>query len=104
MRVRVSPWAPRNGTAGHLLSVRPFRFSGPDARKLPRRGLLHRQGHPPRASTLPGEFYADPGVFEALRSKVLARSWQLAGSASQLPGEGSVCPAQHLDEPLVLTR
>jgi choline monooxygenase len=61
-----------------------------------------------RARTLPASFYRDPAVFERLREKVLALSWQLVDGAEQVSGAGSVLPFTFLagcvDEPLLLAR
>ena len=61
-----------------------------------------------RARTLPASFYRDPAIFERLREKVFARSWQLADGAEQVSGAGSVLPFTFLagcvDEPLLLAR
>jgi len=60
-----------------------------------------------RAATLPGEFYRDVEVYEALRERVFARSWQWVGHESDLAAE-SAKPigllTGCLDVPLVLTR
>src|SRR5215831_4426825 len=59
-----------------------------------------------RARTLPAYFYRDPAVFERLREKVFARSWQLVDGAGQV--SANVLPFTFLegcvDEPLLLTR
>src|SRR3954470_7466758 len=61
-----------------------------------------------RASTPPGSTYHDPAVYAAQREKIFARSWQLAGDASQVKTPGRVAPFTLLpgclDEPLVWTR
>ena len=60
-----------------------------------------------RAATLPGEFYRDDQVFEALRERVFARSWQWIGHESDLAAESAmplVLLEGCLDIPLVLTR
>ena len=61
-----------------------------------------------RARTLPAAFYRDPAIFERLREKVFARSWQLVDGAEQLSGSGSILPFTFLegcvDEPLLLAR
>ena len=61
-----------------------------------------------RASTLPGRFYRSASVYEALRERVFARSWQVVEElAGDDPGP-SVRPFEllpgMLDEPLVRTR
>ncbi|WP_339792772.1 aromatic ring-hydroxylating dioxygenase subunit alpha [uncultured Imperialibacter sp.] len=61
-----------------------------------------------RATTLPASFYRDSHVFESLREKVFARSWQWIGQESQVSLSESVYPLTlldgYLDEPLLLTK
>jgi len=61
-----------------------------------------------RAQTPPGRFYADPELFDRVKQRVFAPSWQLVCDRSELREPGSVRPALlHeglLDEPIVLTR
>jgi choline monooxygenase len=61
-----------------------------------------------RASTLPGAFYGDPGVFERTRERVFARTWQWLGDADRVKVPGAVWPRALLpgclDEPLLVTR
>jgi len=61
-----------------------------------------------RSSTLPGSFYTRQDVFEALRERVFARSWQWIGHASEVERAGDAHPFELLpgllDEPLVLVR
>lgn len=61
-----------------------------------------------RAHTLPGWFYADPGVYERARQRVFARSWQLIGDDGLARTPQHVHPFTFLegcvDEPLLLTR
>src|SRR6266436_6863017 len=61
-----------------------------------------------RARTLPASFYRDPAIFERLREKVFARSWQLVDGAEQVSTAGSILPFTFLegcvDEPLLLAR
>ena len=61
-----------------------------------------------RARTLPSAFYRDPAVFERVRERVFARSWQLVDGAERASAPGSVLPFSFvegcLDEPLLLTR
>lgn len=61
-----------------------------------------------RAETLPASLYGDAGLFAAVRERVFARSWQLAGDAHELRAPGQVRPLTLLegclDEPLLLTR
>lgn len=60
-----------------------------------------------RARTLPGSFYSDPAIHEALR-RVFARSWLFAGEEDDVRTPGSVHPTillpGFLDEPLLFTR
>jgi choline monooxygenase len=61
-----------------------------------------------RASTLPAEVYSDPRWFDALRSAVFARSWQLVADVEAVRVPGQIYPFTLLegvlDEPLLLTR
>src|SRR5260370_14193496 len=61
-----------------------------------------------RARTLPASFYRDPAVFERVRERVFARSWQLIDGAERAARPGSVLPFELLegcvDEPLLLVR
>ena len=61
-----------------------------------------------RASTLPSAFYADPALFERVRERVFARSWQFVADLERVRVPGSVHPVTllegFLDEPLLLTR
>ena len=61
-----------------------------------------------RASTLHADFYRDPGVFDAAKSAVFARSWQWVGDADAVKVPGQATPVTllegTLDEPLLLTR
>lgn len=60
-----------------------------------------------RAWTLPGNVYADPGIYALAKERVFARSWQLVGDANRLKAPGHVLPFTLLegclDEPLVWT-
>lgn len=60
-----------------------------------------------RARTLPGRFYSDPSIHEALRG-VFARSWLFAGEEDDVRTPGSVHPTVllpgFLAEPLLFTR
>ncbi|MEQ8683890.1 MAG: hypothetical protein RIE86_01295, partial [Imperialibacter sp.] len=59
-----------------------------------------------KATTLPASFYRDSDVFESLKEKVFARSWQWIGQESQVSLSESVYPLTlldgYLDEPLLL--
>jgi choline monooxygenase len=61
-----------------------------------------------RAATLPGSFYADSGLFDEMRSRIFAPSWQLIGDDRAPRAPTEVRPITlldgFLDEPLVLTR
>jgi phenylpropionate dioxygenase-like ring-hydroxylating dioxygenase large terminal subunit len=61
-----------------------------------------------RARTLPAAFYRDPAVFERVRERVFARSWQLVDGAERASAPGSVLPFSFVEgcveEPLLLTR
>jgi len=61
-----------------------------------------------RAETLPGKVYSDPRVYQAMREKVFARSWQWAGDVHEIRVPGQIRPFTLLegclDEPLLLTR
>jgi choline monooxygenase len=60
------------------------------------------------ARTLPGSFYRDPAIFERIRERVFARSWQLVDGAEGVARPGSVLPFTFLepavDEPLLLVK
>jgi choline monooxygenase len=61
-----------------------------------------------RARTLPAAFYRDRALFERIRERVFARSWQLVDGAERAQARGSVLPFTFLggclEEPLLLTR
>jgi choline monooxygenase len=61
-----------------------------------------------RAATLPSAVYRDAGIFEQVRQRVFARSWQWAGDTDAARVPGQVQPftllAGLLDEPLLLAR
>jgi len=60
------------------------------------------------ARTLPASWYRDPSLFERIRERVFARSWQLIDGAERAASPGSVLPFSLLegcvDEPLLLAR
>jgi len=60
------------------------------------------------ASTLPSRFYKDPAVFDDVREKIFARSWQFLGDTDLVKVPGTVHPFTllegYLNEPMVLTR
>jgi choline monooxygenase len=61
-----------------------------------------------RAQTPPASFYTSPEIFESMKQKVFARSWQLLADADVIKAPGNVYPCSFLegsiDEPLVLSR
>ncbi len=61
-----------------------------------------------RARTIDKDFYLDPAVFDAVRERVFARSWQWLGDLAELREPGSLAPRTLLpgllDEPLLLVR
>ncbi len=61
-----------------------------------------------RARTLPGAWYRDPALFERIRERVFARSWQLVDGAERAGAPGSLLPFSFLspcvEEPLLLAR
>lgn len=61
-----------------------------------------------QAHTLPAEFYRSPAVFDLVKEKVFARSWQYIADATVVEEEGYYYPFTLfpgvLDEPLMLTR
>lgn len=61
-----------------------------------------------KASTLPGDFYANPTIFEHVREKIFVKSWQYAGDTKDIQLNEHVCPFMllpgFLNEPLLLTR
>ena len=60
------------------------------------------------ASTLPGAFYSDAGMFERMRGRVFARTWQWLGTLDDVAAPESLAPRTllpgYLDEPLLLAR
>ena len=60
------------------------------------------------ARTLPASFYRDPAVFERVRERVFARSWQVVLDPEQAGQPGSLLPFSFLEgcveEPLLLAR
>lgn len=59
-----------------------------------------------QAETLPSSFYRSTEVFENLKEKVFAKSWQFIGDESQIALDGQVYPFSFCgtDEPMLLTR
>lgn len=59
-----------------------------------------------KAETLSSSFYRSPEVFETLKEKVFARSWQFVGDESLVALDGQVHPFnfEGLGEPMLLTR
>lgn len=72
--------------------------------------LLMEPIHPDirHAHTLPAEFYRSAAVFEEVKEKIFARTWQYVADASVMSEEGYYFPFTLLpgvlDEPLILTR
>jgi choline monooxygenase len=60
------------------------------------------------AQTPPAWFYTDPQVFDAMRTRAFARSWQIVADADAIKAPGNVHPCAFLegaiDEPILLTR
>ena len=60
------------------------------------------------ARTLPSAFYLDAVVWERVRERVFARTWQWLGDLDDVAQAGSLSPRTllpgHLDEPLLLAR
>ena len=75
------------------MNTSPKYFIDPDIRK---------------AETLPSEFYRSDTVYEELKKKIFARSWQLICDTDKIKIPGSVYPFTmlegYLNEPLLLTR
>jgi choline monooxygenase len=61
-----------------------------------------------QARTLPAAYYRDPALFDRIRERVFARSWQLVDGAERASAPGSVLPFSllegYVDEPLLLAR
>lgn len=62
-----------------------------------------------QAETLNADFYSNPQVWEAMKEKVFARSWQFVGDQQEIfSGPENVYPfwllEKYLDEPLMLTQ
>jgi choline monooxygenase len=61
-----------------------------------------------KAKTLDTSFYTDPQLFEAMKEKLFASSWQFIGNTDLVKDIGDVYPftllENYLDEPLMLTR
>jgi choline monooxygenase len=61
-----------------------------------------------KGETLPASFYRDPEVFEELKERVFARSWQWIGDEGVLPPGNTAYPFLLLDgflsEPMLLTK
>jgi choline monooxygenase len=60
------------------------------------------------ARTLPASFYRDRAVFDSVRERIFARSWQLVDGSERAARPGAVLPFEFLagcvDEPLLLVR
>jgi choline monooxygenase len=57
-----------------------------------------------RAWTLPSHLYADAATFTAEKEKIFARTWQVAGHASQVANPGDYFTTDLLGEPLLFVR
>src|SRR5262245_37549076 len=61
-----------------------------------------------RGATPPASLYTAPALFDCIRERVFARSWQLVGDVEHVRVPGQVAPITLLegclDEPLLLTR
>jgi choline monooxygenase len=61
-----------------------------------------------RAKTPDTALYTDPALFEIMKEKLFAASWQFVGSTDIVKEAGEACPftllENYLDEPLVLVR
>jgi len=61
-----------------------------------------------KAKTPDTALYKDPALFEIMKEKLFASSWQFAGSTDIVKDPGETCPftllEHYLDEPLVLVR
>src|SRR6202000_180756 len=61
-----------------------------------------------RARTLPASFYRDSALFERIRERIFARSWQQVDGFQRAAAAGSVIPFELLpacvDESLLLAR
>ncbi len=61
-----------------------------------------------KAQTPPASFYTDPQVFDALKRRAFARSWQFVADADVIKAPGNVYPGSFIegamDDPLLLTR
>ena len=61
-----------------------------------------------RAQTPQAWFYTDAEVFEAMKGRSFARSWQIVADGDAIKAPGNVYPCASLeggiDEPILLTR
>jgi choline monooxygenase len=61
-----------------------------------------------KASTLPSDFYTNPGMFEICKEKIFSVSWQFIGSSELVSNPGDAYPfllfENFLNEPLVLVK
>src|SRR5258708_5879212 len=61
-----------------------------------------------RAKTINADFYTSEEIFDQIREKIFAPSWQFIGNDELLRDNGEVYPfillRDYLDEPLLLTR
>ncbi|MDQ3585645.1 MAG: Rieske 2Fe-2S domain-containing protein [Acidobacteriota bacterium] len=54
------------------------------------------------AATPPSRWYTDPSILEQEKTKVFARTWQLAGRVEQVAQPGDYFTAQIADEPIIV--
>ncbi len=59
---------------------------------------------PDDASTLPYEWYVDPGGFELERQRIFSRTWQYVGHAGRVAAPGDFFTTQLGELPVVITR
>src|SRR5579883_2722513 len=57
-----------------------------------------------RAKTIPGSWYADPGLHELERRAMFGRSWQVVGRREQVAGPGQFLTADVAGEPVLAVR
>src|SRR5918994_1784486 len=56
------------------------------------------------ASTLPYEWYVDPGTFELERQRIFSSTWQYVGHVGRVGSTGDFFTAQLGELPIVITR
>ncbi|MBA3779245.1 MAG: Rieske 2Fe-2S domain-containing protein [Chloroflexi bacterium] len=55
-----------------------------------------------RASTLPADYYLEPGIHEIEKERIFGRTWQLVARLEDLARPGDFVPATIIDEPIVI--